>query len=159
MSLPEHLWNYLAVSEVSYEIIEHRHSVCSAGSARTAGVPMHQLAKSVVVEDDDGCLVALVPADRSVQLGRLAQLLRRSHLHLADEAALGSIFGGCELGAIPGLAMAWGVETVVDDQLEACDAVYLECGDHERLLRLTRSGFHTLMQPARHGAISGARVH
>jgi Ala-tRNA(Pro) deacylase len=159
MSIPERLWTFLAASAAQYDIVEHRHSRCSAGTARTAGVPPHQLVKSVVLEDDGGCLVALVPADRSVQLGRVAQLLNRSHLHLADEAHLASMFAGCESGAVPGLGMAWGLDTVVDDELEACDWVFLECGDHERLLRLSHAQFHALVRQAPHGAISGARLH
>ena len=159
MSIPERLSNFLAESAAEYEVVEHRHSACSAGSARTAGVPQHRLAKAVVVEDDDGCLVALVPADRSVQLGRLAQLLGRSHLHLADEAQLATLFAGCEAGAVPGLGMAWGVPTVVDDELQACDPVYLECGDHERLLRLSHEQFNALLGSAPHGTIGGARLH
>lgn len=159
MSIPERLANFLAAADVCYDVVAHRHSACSAASARAAGVPPHQLAKPVVLEDDAGRVVVLVPADRSVRLGRVAQLLRRAQLHLADEAELAAIFGGCEAGAVPGVGMAWGVETVVDDAFESCDPVYLECGDHERLLRLSHDQFGALMHRASHGAISRARLH
>lgn len=161
MAIPQRLSDYLSnLSEAAgFDIVEHRHSGCSAVSARAAKVPAQQLAKAVLLEDEAGCLLALVPADRSVHLGRLAQLLQRGQLHLADEAQLGTMFDGCEAGAVPSLGMPWGIATVVDDALEGCDTVYLESGDHERLLRLSHAQFHALLRAVPHGAFSGPRVH
>ncbi len=162
MALPQRLSDYLSEhlpEAAGFDIVEHRHSGCSAVSARTAKVPAQQLAKAVLLEDEAGCLLALVPADRSVQLGRLAQLMHRDQLHLADETRLGMLFDGCEAGAVPSLGMPWGITTVVDDALEDCDTVYLESGDHERLLRLSQAQFHALLRAVPHGAFSGPRVH
>ena len=55
--------------------------------------------------------------------------------------------------------MPWGVPTVIDDELEANEVVYLESGDHERLLRLSSDEFRELMLAARHGHFSGERIH
>lgn len=85
--------------------------------------------------------------------------MQRGVLHLADEAQLAALFEGCEAGAVPSLGTPWSVATVADDALEGCDAVYLESGDHEWLLRLTHAQFHALMQVLPHGAFGGARVH
>ncbi len=86
-------------------------------------------------------------------------MTHRGQLHLADEARLGAMFDGCEAGAVPSLGIAWGIDTVVDDALEGCDTVYLESGDHERLLRLSHAQFHALLRAVPHGAFSGPRVH
>ena len=47
-------------------------SRCSADTARMAHVPPHQLAQSVIVEDDAGCVIAFVPAHRSVKLAPIS---------------------------------------------------------------------------------------
>jgi len=60
---------------------------------------------------------------------------------------------------VPALGMAWGVETVVDDELESSEVVYLESGDHEHLVRLSREQFHELMSAARHGQFSRELMH
>jgi Ala-tRNA(Pro) deacylase len=112
-----------------------------------------------MLEDEAGCVMAVVPADRFVRLGQLSQLLERRHLRLADEDRIARLFPDCDRGAVPVLGMAWGVPTVVDDELEASEVVYLECGDHERLLKMTHEQFHALMRPARHGQFSNARIH
>lgn len=55
--------------------------------------------------------------------------------------------------------MAWGVETVVDVELESSERVYIEVGDHEQLLRMSHDPFHALMLGARHGQFCAAPVH
>ena len=159
MSIPSRLFKYLGECGARYEVCVHHHSRSSAESAHTAHVPLHQLAKSVIVEDDAGCLMAVVPADQDVMLGALSQLLERKHLHLADEERVAALFADCDRGAVPALGMPWGIETVVDDALETRPVVYVEAGDHERLLRLSHDQFHELMRPVRHGRFCGERTH
>jgi Ala-tRNA(Pro) deacylase len=151
MSIPPKLTAYLDHHGARYEVRAHRLSRCSAETARTANIPPGQLAKSVILEDDAGCVMAVIPADRTVMLGRLGQMLGRSNLRLADEGRISRMFRECELGAVPPVGMAWGIETIVDDALETTETVYLEGGDHERLLRMSQEQFHDLMRPARHG--------
>jgi Ala-tRNA(Pro) deacylase len=103
--------------------------------------------------------MAVVPADRSVKLGKLSRLLDRRSLRLADEARIATLFADCDRGAVPALGMAWGIETVVDDELEAGAVIYIEGGDHEHVLRLSHDQFHALMLTARHGHFCGEPIH
>jgi Ala-tRNA(Pro) deacylase len=153
------LSSYLFEHDAQYEICVHPHSHCSAGTARVAHVAPHQLAKSVLLEDDAGLVLAIIPADRQVQLGEVARLLGRRQMRLSDEGRIATLFDDCEPGAVPALGMAWGVETIVDDELEANEVVYIEGGDHERLLRLSREQFRELMSPLRHGHFCRAPLH
>jgi Ala-tRNA(Pro) deacylase len=157
--IPTRLSSYLDERGARYEVCAHEHSHSSAETARTARVPPGKLAKSVLLEDDDGCVMAVIPADRTVMLHEVARMLGRKELHLADENRIASLFDGCERGALPPVGMAWGIETVVDDSLEANDEVYLEGGDHEQLLRMSHEQFHGLMSGAQHGRIAKTPVH
>lgn len=159
MSIPSRLSNYLDQLGVGYEVCPHEHSHCSAESARRAQILPRQLAKSVVLEDEAGCVMAVVPADQRVMLGEVARMLGRQELHLSDERRIASLFTECEPGAVPPVGMAWGVDTIVDDALEASEVVYLESGDHESLLRMSHDQFHALMSTARHGHFCRTPVH
>jgi Ala-tRNA(Pro) deacylase len=151
MSIPSRLSSYLEQRGAHYEVLAHAPSHSSAETARAGRVQPHQLAKPVILEDDAGCLMAVVPADRMVVLGHLASLLGRKELHLADEDRIATLFDDCQRGAVPPVGMAWGIETIVDEELDAIPTVYMEGGDHVRLLRMSRDEFHALMGPARHG--------
>jgi len=159
MTIPSRLTTYLDQRGVRYEICKHDHSHSSAETARTAHVPAHQLAKSVILEDDAGCVMAVVPADKNVMLGQVARMLDRHELRLADENRIAVLFDDCERGAVPPVGLAWGIETIVDDELEANDVVYMEGGDHECLLRMSHDQFHALMSGARHGQICKTPTH
>lgn len=159
MSIPARLTSYLDQRGTRYEICAHEPSSSSAQTARTAHVPPHQLAKPVIVEGDDGCMMVVLPADRNVKLGPLSRMLDRKNLRLADKSRVEALFADCEHGAVPALGMAWGIETIVDDELEANDVVYMESGDHERLLRVSHDDFHALMLAARHGHFCGDPTH
>ena len=154
MSIPTRLCLYLDQHHVHYEVSEHRWSRSSAQTARLAHVSPRSIAKSVILEDDAGLVMAVVPADKYVMLGRLAQLLNRHELHLSDEQRIATVFTDCDRGAVPPVGMAWGIDTVVDEELEDHDPVYLEGGDHRRLLRMSHEQFSALMRTARRGHFS-----
>jgi hypothetical protein len=74
MSIPTRLSSYLEQRGVRYDVCAHQRSRTSAQTARTANVLPRELAKSVIVEDDAGCVMAVVPADRKVRLGELSRM-------------------------------------------------------------------------------------
>jgi len=117
-------------------------------------VPGTRLAKSVVLEDDHGYLMVVLPSNRQVNLGELHRQLNRS-LGLATEGELGSLFSDCEIGALPAVGPAYGMETLVDDALAEQSDIYFEAGDHEQLIHVTAETFQSLLgEEARHGRFS-----
>ncbi len=126
---------FLDAHMIPFDLVAHPHSQTSAETARAAGVPLSRVAKGVLLDGRECQMVAMIPADQEVHLGRLG------HDHgidftLADEASVSRLFTECEPGVIPGLPNVWGVELVWDDALMAEPELYLEAGDHERLLRI-----------------------
>jgi Ala-tRNA(Pro) deacylase len=71
-------------------------------------------------------------------------------LRLATEKELPTLFGDCELGAIPPVGLAYGMTTVIDDSLTDQPEIYFEAGDHEKLIRMNREDFMALMGHAGH---------
>jgi Ala-tRNA(Pro) deacylase len=151
MPISPRLVNYLNEHLARYEICEHAHTETSAQTARLAHIPPQQVAKSVILEDELGCVMAVLPADRRVHIGELARLLGRHDLHLSDEARVKLLFNDCAPGAVPAFGMAWGMETIVDETLQQVPEIYIEAGDHEQLLKISREDFNALMRGARLG--------
>lgn len=159
MSMPSRLSNYLQRRGIQYDVMSHAHSHSSAETARMAHVKPHQLAKSVVLEDDDGCVMAVLPADARVNIGAIARLLGRDELHLSDEARLCELFPDCDRGAIPAVGMAWGMDTVVDASLDDNAEVYFEAGDHDMVIKMSRQQFDALMRENRRADFSRSTAH
>lgn len=149
MAIAHTVESYIAQLGVRYDVISHAHSHNSAETAELAHVPGDRLAKSVILEDDDGFVMAVLPSTCHIKLGRLSRELNR-RLRLATENELPNLFGDCELGAIPPVGLAYGMSTIVDDVIADQPEIYFEAGDHEKLIRMNREDFRTLMDHAGH---------
>ncbi len=137
---------------INYDTVRHRHSDTSLNSAHAAHVPAMLMAKPVMLEDEKGFVMALVPANQHVKVDELNMFLNRN-MSLAREGELAELFPDCELGAIPPLGEAYGVETVVDYSFDDYQDVYLEAGNHKDLIHISGNDFRDLMQSAHHASI------
>lgn len=153
MTISPSVKKYLAKQDVDYEVVTHPHTRASMESAEAAHVSGEGLAKAVVLKDDAGYLLAVMPATYKLTLGELHDVLGR-RVKMASEDELGDLFGDCEVGAVPPLARAYGLEAVWDDSLARMTDVYFEGGDHASLVRVSGEGFRKLMADAEHGAFS-----
>ncbi|MFU8820252.1 MAG: aminoacyl-tRNA deacylase [Gammaproteobacteria bacterium] len=138
----------LALTHVDFEILRHHHTSTALGSARTAHVDPCSLAKAVVLKDQLGPLLAVVPASEHLDLDRLRSALHRPGLEFLPEDQLDALFYDCEKGAIPPLGPDYRVPTIVDIRLRDVADVYFEAGDHEDLVHVDQTSFRTLMRGA-----------
>ena len=153
MTIAASVQKHLIREGVSYELIEHARALDSTHSAQAAHVLGAQLAKGTVLKDDQGFIIAVVPATRKVDLGAMHRRFGRL-FGLATEHELKSLFGDCEPGAVPPLGAAYGIDCVLDDSLMEEPDVYFEAGDHCRLVHVSGTDFRKLMTGAPHGDIS-----
>lgn len=153
MGIAKRLKNFLDQQGVAYEVLAHHHTTSSLAAAQAANVPAGSLAKPVILEDEQGYVMAVLPANCRLELGSLHQLLHR-RLGLATEQAVTRLFKDCERGAIPPVGQAYGLEVVVDDSLASQSDIYFEGGDHRALLHVRHASLERLLPGARHGHIS-----
>ncbi len=153
MAIARSLRRYLRARNIDYEITRHPASPSASRSAQAAHVAGERVAKSVVLHDDDGYVVAVVPSTHRLEFGTLRKLLDR-RLDLAAEDELAALFGDCDIGAIPAVSAAYGLEAVVDESLAAQPDIYFEGGDHRSLVHVSGENFDRLMQGAKRGQFS-----
>lgn len=153
MAMAITLRDFLDHAGIEYDLVEHLYSSNSMQSAETAHVPGDRLAKSVLLEDEHGYLLAVIPATHRVDLGDLHRRLNRM-VGLATERELIDIFPDCEEGAVPPLGKAYGVDVIVDESLAWQPEIYFEAGDHTDLVHLSGEAFQELLGDAEQGQFS-----
>ncbi len=153
MTVAKTLTNYLKEKGVVYEMMEHPHTSTSMETAHAAHLPAHQIAKAVVLKDKAGYVLGVVPANHSLEIEWVNEVLGRS-LEMAEEKEFAALFTDCEVGAVPALGEAYGIQVVWDDELIYTSDVYIEAGDHEHLIWLERRDFRKLMEGLPHSIIS-----
>lgn len=152
MGMATRLKSYLDTSGVCYEVVHHPRASSSLGSARAARIPGGRVAKGIVLEDERGYLLAVLPASCRLDLEGVRRRLDRP-LQLASEAELEGLFGDCELGAVPAIGRAYGLPALVDDSLLRMPDLYFEAGDHRDLVHLSGTAFRALLQGSEHASI------
>lgn len=153
MAIALTLEEYLKNNGIEYEVIPHKPTTTTMATAEVAHIPGDQVAKSVVLEDDNGYLMVVLPTTHYVELGNISRQLNR-RLGLATEDELANLFYDCELGSIPPVGEPYGVEVLMDESLGSCPDVYFESGDHSNLIHVSGKEFRELLQDVQHGQFS-----
>jgi Ala-tRNA(Pro) deacylase len=153
MTMSASVQNCLAREGVHYDMIAHERTRDSNHTAQAAHIPGDRLAKCVMLEDDKGYLMAVIPASRKVDLGAVHRQLNRA-LGLVTDRELVELFKDCEPGALPPLGLAYGIDAILDQSLVDAPDIYFEAGDHQALVHVSGSEFLKLMAKAPRGQIS-----
>ena len=154
MSIAMTIESCLAQQPVHFDLLHHRHSSTSLQAARECKVPAHRLAKAVVLEDEDRrYFMAVLPATHQIEFDAL-QFQTGRRMHLVDEDELTRVFSDCEVGAVPPLGGAYGVETMWDDCLIDESDLYFEAGDHQTLVHVSADDFLRLLGDVDHSTFS-----
>jgi Ala-tRNA(Pro) deacylase len=156
MTISAQLERHLQARKVKFDLVSHPATGSSSETAQAAHVSGNQIAKTVLLregESGDGYLLAVIPASHHLSLEQLCAWVGRP-IALASEQETGKLFPDCDLGAIPPLGDAYGLDAVVDQALLGLDEVFFEGGDHQSLVKVGGIQFRELMASARQGRFS-----
>jgi len=139
----------LKAKAVEHEILRHPRAPSSSRVAEAAHIRGDRIAKAVVLKDDQGFVLAVLPATHRILPEVLNSTLHR-RLAFASEQDIQGLFADCERGAVPALGLEYGIPTVVDSTLRDQSDIYLEAGDHEELVHVSERSFERLMDGAQY---------
>jgi len=144
MAMAITLQRYLDGQEIHYDIVKHAPTNTSMETAEAAHIPGDKLVKTVLLKDEKGYLMAVIPSTYHVQLSDLPSMFNR-RMELVPEKEIANIFTDCEVGAIPPLGHAYAMNMIVDNKLINHGDMYIETGDHESLAHISSGDFSKLV--------------
>jgi Ala-tRNA(Pro) deacylase len=153
MAIAKTLQKYLTSKRVKYDVIAHEPTNSSIRTAEACHISGDRLAKAVLLRDEMGYVIAVLPASHHIRLADLRQQFG-DDVRLASEREIVELFQDCARGAIPALGECYGLDTVIDDSIEDQPEVYIEGGDHATLVHMSQAQFANLTATARHGSFS-----
>jgi Ala-tRNA(Pro) deacylase len=153
MTIAHTLERYLDANNVDYDVIAHPPTRSSLETAETCRIPGDCLAKAVLLRDEVGYALAVLPASHHI---RLAELRRQfgDDVNLASEREVEDLFEDCVRGAVPALGECYGLDMVVDESIEEQPEIYFEGGDHATLVHMTHREFAKMTAASRHARFS-----
>ena len=153
MALPDRLRRYLDRCRVPAEVVSHAPTSRIQRAAQLAGIDPAVLARGVLLSTPTGPGLAVLPSDRLLNFCRVEAVLGRT-VELVPPTELARSFPDCRPHTTPTLGPAYGLETVIEADLEGHEHVYLAVGRDDLLLRVDREGFQQLFRGCARDTIS-----
>src|SRR5205085_8172829 len=117
---------FLEQRNVLFQMLDHAPTYAAQRLAQVGHVSGEEVAKVVLLRADDGFVLAVLPATRSVNVARVRELVGAATVKLATEPECGQCFPDCELGALPPFGSKYGLRTLVDRSLSEDDEIVFE---------------------------------
>jgi Ala-tRNA(Pro) deacylase len=122
---------FLEGEGVKYKLIDHKPTISAAAEARATHYPPDQVAKTIVLHDGSGYVIAAIPASDRLDLHKLRQVLGGTWaLRLAREDEIAREFPTLEIGALPPFGPIVAAAEVIDRALLEAPRILCHAGDH-----------------------------
>lgn len=134
-----------------FERVPHVPTYSAQRLAHELHVPGRDVAKTVLLRAglDDGpkFVVAVLPANKNVDLKRVAALLHEANVQLATEVEIGMHCRDCDFGVLPPFGSQYGMQTIVDSSLAEDEEIWFEGNTHREAIRMKFDDFRRLENP------------
>lgn len=132
---------------VPYVHTKHANAYRSSEVAEAEHLPLHMLAKTVIVHSTIGYGVAVLPADCRIDLEELAIRLHLQQLRLATEEEIRALFPESEIGAMPPFGPSFGVRVYMDVRLATEPYIFFNAGTHRDAIHISTEDYLRLADP------------
>lgn len=146
MIIPPALLECLYANKIPYEILPHAKAFTARMAAAAEHIGRQQQAKVVMVSTPEKPAMAVLPADRKLDLRKLRKLIHEP-VSLQTEAEFASIFPDCEPGTMPPFGNLYGVATYVDQHLAEEDYIVFEAGTYTDAIKIRYQDYERAVQP------------
>ena len=109
MAISPTFQRYLATKNVVYDIVVHEPTKSAMRTAEACRVSGDRVAKAVVLHDEYGYVLAILPASHQIRLDDLRRQLGLD-VDLAAEYEIEELFDDCMPGAIPPVGECYGLD-------------------------------------------------
>ena len=147
MSIVSHIKDYLDHYKITYTTIDHGKAYKAQELAKVISVPEGKFAKSVVIKIDGKPVLAVLPASRQIDFGKLKDVLDTDTIEMVNEREIEDFFPSCELGAMPPLGNLFDLPVYVARDLRAEEEIVFNAGTHTDAIRMRYTDFEQLTEP------------
>jgi Ala-tRNA(Pro) deacylase len=147
LAMAPRLQEFLDEHGVEYEAIHHRLDYRACKTAQDTHTPPGEFAKTVFVRVDGRIVMAVLPASKTVALGKLRRGLGARDVQLAREWEFSELCPDCEPGAAPPFGNLYDLPVYVSPALTRDDEITFNAGSHEDAVRMAYGDFERLVKP------------
>ena len=147
MSVAPTVTRYFDQQQIPYKV----HDVVSIdtlmGIAQKMGIPPSSLVYATVLNDRFGVILVVIAAHRVVDHEKLSSLMGRKLVPASSSQVL-SAFRDTDGVFVPPLGEAYGIRTIMDDEIVDNDMIYMVTGDARHIIQIRTKDFICLQGQA-----------
>ncbi|MCK4670465.1 MAG: hypothetical protein KAT43_04635 [Nanoarchaeota archaeon] len=136
----------LKENSIRYKLVEHEPVFTSKEAAEVRGTKLEQGAKALVLKSKKKVFLAVVPANRKINLEKLKEILDVKKLGLASSETVKEKTG-CAIGSVPPFGNIVGLDTYVDKDLLENEYIAFNAGSHTKSIIMRSNDFVKLVNP------------
>jgi len=138
---------YLETHNVHYHCYNHPPAVTAQEIAESVHISGALLAKTVIVNSDGVLAMAVLPANRKIDLQKLRTVMSAEAVRIANEYEFSDRFPLCETGGVPPLGDLYGMEVFMEQSMLNHDWIAFNAGTHTEIIKMDTGIFRRLVQP------------
>jgi len=146
MGVPARLIEFLKENKVRYEVLHHPEAFTAPELAAIEHVKGRCHAKVVMVRAGAELVMAVLPTDHRIDLGKLGEVTGWGAA-LAREEEFKAVFPDCAVGTMPPFGELYGVATYLDKSLAESDRIVFEAGTHSDAVKMRYADYERLAKP------------
>jgi Ala-tRNA(Pro) deacylase len=133
--------------KVPYRLIYHRNVFTASELAASIHATGREVAKVVIVHADGFSVMAVLPANRLIDVRQFAITTGAANLSFAKEREMKKLFPDCEVGAMPPFGNLYDVPVYVDESLAREENIFFPAGSHHETLEMRYGDFNRFVLP------------
>ena len=150
--MQDRITRYLDSTGLDYESIEHAPTTSLRQTAQLCQLNLEHIAQALLLTGPKGTLMAVLPLSHIIDLARVETYTALKLAISQPEELL--LFKDCAPGAIPPLAVPYGIQAILDSTLLHRDYIYMLSGGYQQILKISGSVFEQLHRYSLQGEIS-----
>jgi len=143
----EKLRDFLDDKHIKYVSIIHSQAYSAQETAKSAHIPGHEMAKTVILNADGEMIMVILPASEILDFELVAGAIQADSVHLASEQDFKGLFPSCEIGAMPPFGNLYNMPVYIEESLRDNKDIAFNAGSHTELIKLSYQDYDRLVQP------------
>jgi Ala-tRNA(Pro) deacylase len=139
---------FLSAEHVAFETLLHAPAYTAQHRAKFLGVSGKQVAKAVLLRNQDGYLLAVLPATKRIDTIALSSELG-STVSLATGKEVAMVFRDCEWGVVGPFGKLYGIPSILDSSIGRDEMMIFESDTHAEAIRIRCRDYENLERPRR----------
>ncbi len=139
--------NYLRAQHMRFAHTTHSPAFTAEEVAMAEHMPADRMSKTVLLRNNDGFVMAVVPADTFVDLEKLRMAMGVPDLYLAQESDLAQLFPNSEVGAMPPIGPLFHIPVYLDRKVANREFIAFNAGTHRDVIHMRTADYWQLVRP------------